>query len=335
LNSSVRILGIETSCDETGIAVYDSLDGLLAQQLYSQTDMHARYGGVVPELSSRDQIRKTLPMIDATLAETKLSISDITAIAYTKGPGLAGALHVGAMVGCGLAYALGVPAIGVHHLEAHLMAVMLEELQPPMPFLGLLVSGGHTSLIRVDKLGSYHLLGETLDDAAGEAFDKTARLLGLPYPGGRLLSELAESGDINRFDLPRPMLNRPGLDFSFSGLKTAVALLVDRVTLDDQTRSDIAAAVEAAIVDVLVRKTQRAIKQTELRQVVVAGGVAANQVLRQQMQAMVSEEGGQLYVPRPAYCTDNGAMVAYLGCQRLLAGDKSSLDASILPRWPL
>lgn len=331
----MHVLGIETSCDETGIAIYHSDKGLIANDLYSQTEMHARYGGVVPELSSRDQILKTLPMIDTLLDKSGLKRTDINGIAYTRGPGLAGALHVGAMIGRSLAYSLRVPALGIHHLEAHLLAVMLEVDSPTFPFLGLLVSGGHTALIRVDQFGQYHLLGETLDDASGEAFDKTARLLGLAYPGGRLLSELAQSGDADRFKLPRPMLNRPGLDFSFSGLKTAVAQLVPTLTLDDQTKCDLAASVQAAIVDVLVVKTQRALNQTALKTLVVAGGVAANQLLRSNIKSMAESEGARLYVPRPAFCTDNGAMVAYLGCQRLLTGESDDMDASVLPRWPL
>lgn len=328
----MRVLGIETSCDETGIALFDSEKGLLAQQIFSQVS-HEEYGGVVPELASRDHVHKVIPLIQSLLAETNLSTADIDGIAYTAGPGLAGALLVGATIAKGLAFALNVPAIGVHHLEGHLLAPMLEENRPCFPFLALLVSGGHTLLIKVTALGEYEILGESLDDAAGEAFDKTAKLLGLPYPGGPHLAALAREGDAKRFKLPRPLLDR-GLDFSFSGLKTAVSQLIARSDHQAQTKADIAASFEQAVVDTLIVKAMRALEQTGYNQLVIAGGVGANQHLRQSMTLLAKANGFQVFYPRPSFCTDNGAMIAYAGCQRLLAGEQTHL-LQVRARWPL
>lgn len=328
----MRVLGIETSCDETGIALYDSENGLLAQQIFSQTS-HEEYGGVVPELASRDHVHKVIPMIQAILNETQLTLNDIEGIAYTAGPGLAGALLVGATVAKGLAFALNIPSIGVHHLEGHLLAPMLEEERPDFPFLALLVSGGHTQLIKVAALGDYEILGESLDDAAGEAFDKTAKLLGLPYPGGPHLAKLAQQGNAQRFKLPKPLIDR-GLDFSFSGLKTAVSQLIAKSLSDQQTQADIAACFEQTVVDTLIIKTLRALEATGLDQVVIAGGVGANQHLRQSMKALAEENGFRVFYPRPSFCTDNGAMIAYAGCQRLLAGEHTA-QLNVRARWPL
>tara|TARA_B100001094_G_scaffold333376_1_gene411223 strand:- start:4319 stop:5338 length:1020 start_codon:yes stop_codon:yes gene_type:complete len=331
----MRVLGIETSCDETGIAIYDTETGLLAHQLYSQVAMHAEYGGVVPELASRDHIRKILPLIEATLAQAKLKSSDIDAIAYTKGPGLVGALLVGSCVGRALAYAWGVPAVGVHHMEGHLLAPMLEEQPPEFPFVALLISGGHTQLIQVDAVGEYTLLGESVDDAAGEAFDKTAKLLGLDYPGGPRLAKLAEQGQAGRFKFPRPMTDRPGLDFSFSGLKTFAANTIRAQELDDATRCDIAYAFEEAVADTLVIKCQRALKQTGLSRLVVAGGVSANKTIRKSLDSLMQKLQGQAFYARPEFCTDNGAMIAYAGAVRLAAQQFESLEIQVKPRWPL
>ncbi|MGE0080047.1 MAG: tRNA (adenosine(37)-N6)-threonylcarbamoyltransferase complex transferase subunit TsaD [Thiohalomonadaceae bacterium] len=330
----MRILGIETSCDETGLALYDTERGLLAHALHSQIELHASYGGVVPELASRDHVRKVLPLLDQVLGEAKLERGDIDAVAYTAGPGLVGALLVGAAIGRGLAWALGVPALGVHHMEGHLLAPLLEPDPPAFPFVALLVSGGHTQLVRVDGVGRYELLGESLDDAAGEAFDKTAKLLGLGYPGGPELARLAEQGDPERFRFPRPMTDRPGLDFSFSGLKTFAL-----TTLQDEgvaARADIARAFEDAVVDTLVIKCRRALQQTGLKRLVVAGGVSANRRLRAQLSAMAEAQGARAYYPRPAFCTDNGAMIAFAGAQRLAAGQHDAGPGfTARPRWPL
>lgn len=336
----MRILGIETSCDETGVAIYDSERGLLADRLYSQVALHAAYGGVVPELASRDHIRKTLPMIDQTLAMAKLEGSDIDGVAYTAGPGLVGALMVGAAIARSLAYAWSVPAVAVHHMEGHLLAPMLEPDPPQFPLVALLVSGGHTQLVRVEGIGRYQLLGESLDDAAGEAFDKTAKMLGLPYPGGPHVARLASRGNPGRYQFPRPMTNRPGLDFSFSGLKTFTLNTIASETrqgapLDDQTRADIAAAFEEAVVDTLALKCRRALRQTGLTQLVIAGGVSANVQLRQKMEAMCAQLDCRVYYARPQFCTDNGAMIAYAGCQRLLAGECQDLGIEVRGRWPL
>lgn len=336
----MRVLGIETSCDETGVALYDSEQGLLGEALYSQIKMHAEYGGVVPELASRDHVRKLIPLIREVMAKAQLELSDVDAIAYTAGPGLIGALMVGASTGRALALALGVPAIAVHHMEGHLLAPMLEQNPPAFPFVALLVSGGHTQLVEVQKLGSYRLLGESLDDAAGEAFDKAAKMLGLDYPGGPLVARLAAQGDHKRFTFPRPMTDRPGLDFSFSGLKTFTlnttnAHRDEQGRIDPQTLADIAAAFEDAVVDTLTIKCRRALKQTGLRQLVIAGGVSANRRLREKLEAMVSKERAKLFYARPEFCTDNGAMIAYAGCQRLLAGQHSDLTILARPRWPM
>jgi N6-L-threonylcarbamoyladenine synthase len=331
----MRVLGIETSCDETGVAIYDSDHGLLAHTIYTQTDIHAPFGGVVPELASRDHVRKLMPLIKETLAKAALSTSDIDAIAYTKGPGLAGALLVGAMAGRALAFALQVPAVGVHHLEGHLLAPFLEPNPPQFPFLALLVSGGHTELVKVSAFGKYEIIGDTLDDAAGEAFDKTAKLLGLGYPGGAALAKLAQQGRPNRFQFPRPMTDRPGLDFSFSGLKTFALNTIQENARDEQTKADIALAFETAIASTLTIKCKRALKATGYRQLVIAGGVGANLSLRKALAAMCEEQHATLFFARQEFCTDNGAMIAYAGCQRLLRGERESLSVEVLPRWPL
>ena len=335
----MKVLGIETSCDETGVAIYDSEHGLLADTLYSQVKMHAEYGGVVPELASRDHIRKLLPLVSETLKEANLSSQDIDAVAYTAGPGLIGALMVGASTGRAMAMAWGVPAIGVHHMEGHLLAPMLEESPPVFPFVALLVSGGHTQLVKVTAIGQYELLGESLDDAAGEAFDKAAKMMGLDYPGGPLVAKLAEQGDRTRFRFPRPMTDRPGLDFSFSGLKTFTLNTVNDHKVDgvlaDQTRADIAAAFEDAVVETLTIKCKRALQQTGLKQLIIAGGVSANQRLRDRLELMVAKEHAALFYARPKFCTDNGAMIAYAGCQRLLAGQSSDLVIEAKPRWAM
>ena len=331
----MRVLGIESSCDETGIAIYDDQQGILSHQLYSQVKLHADYGGVVPELASRDHVRKTLPLIQAALAESGCTAADIDGIAYTAGPGLVGALLVGATIGRSLALAWNKPAVAVHHMEGHLLAPMLEDHAPEFPFLALLVSGGHTLLVRVDGIGRYQILGESIDDAAGEAFDKTAKLLGLDYPGGALLSKMAESGTPGRFVFPRPMTDRPGLDFSFSGLKTFAANTIRTQGTDAQTKADIAHAFQCAVVDTLTIKCKRALKETGLKRLVMAGGVSANRQLRAQLAQMMTELGGEVFYPRPEYCTDNGAMIAYAGLQRLKAGHTVGLELSVQPRWSL
>lgn len=331
----MRVLGIETSCDETGIALYDSEKGLLAHALHSQVAMHSQYGGVVPELASRDHIRRIIPLINSVLEEAGVIKTDIDGIAYTAGPGLIGALLVGVAVGRSLAYGWGIPAIGVHHMEAHLLAPMLEDNAPEFPFIALLVSGGHTQLVEVDEPGQYRILGESLDDAAGEAFDKTAKLLGLGYPGGPALSALAEKGNPDRFTFPRPMTDRPGLDFSFSGLKTYALNTVSAHDLDDGLRADIARAFIDAVVDTLVLKCQRALEQTGLRSLVAAGGVSANRQLREALANLADDLGAKVYYPRPAFCTDNGAMIAYLGCLKLVAGHQEPLQFKARPRWPM
>lgn len=335
----MKVLGIETSCDETGIAIYDTAVGLLSHRIYSQIEVHAEYGGVVPELASRDHIRKALPLIKETLAAAKLQLSDLDGIAYTRGPGLVGALLVGACLGQSLAFGLGIPAIGVHHMEGHLLAPMLEETTPEFPFIALLVSGGHTQLVQVDGIGQYQLLGESLDDAAGEAFDKAAKMMELPYPGGPALSRLAIQGDVSRFKFPRPMTDRPGLDFSFSGLKTftrtTILQCAKEGVLADQDKADIAAAFQSAVVDTLTIKCKRALKQTGVKRLIIAGGVGANQQLREQLKTMTNNLGGDVYYPRPELCTDNGAMIAYAGAQRLLAGETSDLAVSVTPRWSM
>lgn len=336
----MRVLGVETSCDETGVAVYDSERGLLAHALYSQIDLHAEYGGVVPELASRDHVRKLLPLIQQVLADSGSVPGDIDGIAYTAGPGLIGALMVGSTVSRSLAYAWQVPAVGVHHMEGHLLAPMLEAQPPAFPFVALLVSGGHTQLVRVDAIGCYELLGESLDDAAGEAFDKAARMLDLDYPGGPLVAKLAEQGHEGRFVFPRPMVDRPGLDFSFSGLKTytlnTVAAHAQHDGLPDrQTCADIAAAFQSAVVSTLVIKCRRALEQTGLKTLVIAGGVSANKKLRADLDSALAKIGAKVFYARHEFCTDNGAMIAYAGCQRLLAGQQESLAVNVRARWPL
>jgi N6-L-threonylcarbamoyladenine synthase len=330
----LRVLGIETSCDETGVAVYDGEQGLLSHALYSQIPLHAEYGGVVPELASRDHIRKLLPMVQTALAEAGTTSEQITGIAYTAGPGLLGALLVGACFARSLAFAWQVPAVGIHHMEGHLLAPMLEEPRPDFPFVALLVSGGHTLLVEVRGVGRYQILGESIDDAAGEAFDKVAKLLGLPYPGGPHLAKLAQSGISGRFKLPRPMTDRPGLDFSFSGLKTAVLTTLKNAPDDEQTKADIARAFEEAAVDTLAIKCERALEQTGLKRLVVAGGVGANKSLRAKLKQLAESRGGQVFYPRGEFCTDNGAMIAYAGYVRLLANPHPE-PAPVTARWSL
>jgi N6-L-threonylcarbamoyladenine synthase len=333
------ILGLETSCDETGVALYDTERGLLAHALFSQIDIHVEYGGVVPELASRDHVRKTLPLIEEVMAEAEVTAADIDGVAYTAGPGLVGALMVGATLARSLAWGWDVPALGVHHMEGHLLAPMLEEEHPEFPFVALLVSGGHTQLVRVDGIGQYRLLGESLDDAAGEAFDKAAKMLGLPYPGGPHIGRLAQSGNPERFDFPRPMVNRPGLDFSFSGLKTftlnTVASCREEGELTEQDKADIARAFEDAVVSTLVIKCRRALKQEGLKTLVMAGGVSANSSLRSGLKRALAKERAQVFYPAPLFCTDNGAMIAYAGAQRLQAGQVDTEDTRVRPRWPM
>lgn len=336
----MRILGIETSCDETGVAIYDEEKGLIANQLHTQIALHADYGGVVPELASRDHIRKLAPLLQAALQEANLTAKDIDGIAYTSGPGLVGALLVGSTVARSLAYAWNIPAIGVHHMEGHLLAPMLEENPPHFPFVALLVSGGHTQLVRVDGVGRYELLGESIDDAAGEAFDKTAKLLGLDYPGGAALARLALKGTPNRFAFPRPMTDRPGLDFSFSGLKTFAANTLHQVVqeegeLTEQSKADIAYAFQEAVVDTLAIKCKRALKQTGLKRLVIAGGVSANKQLRQTLAELMQQFGGDVFYPQPQFCTDNGAMIAYAGFLRLKQGQQQDLAIEVRPRWAM
>ena len=331
----MRVLGIESSCDETGVALYDGARGLLAQAVYSQIDLHAAYGGVVPELASRDHVRKLLPLIRQTLAESGLNRADIDGVAYTAGPGLIGALMVGAATGRSLAWALDVPAIAVHHMEGHLLAPLLEQNPPEPPFVALLVSGGHTQLMKVNAIGDYELLGETLDDAAGEAFDKTAKLMGLPYPGGPQLAKAALNGRAGIHRFPRPMTNRPGLDFSFSGLKTQVLLTWQASARSAQDMADIALAFEQAVVDTLASKCERALEQTGCTRLVVAGGVGANHSLRERLQVRSAARGAQVFFPRPDLCTDNGAMIAYAGYLRLRAGQYEAPVVVCRPRWDL
>jgi N6-L-threonylcarbamoyladenine synthase len=328
------VLGIETSCDETGVAIYHPEKGILADLLYSQVKMHSEYGGVVPELASRDHIRRLAPLIKDSLKKADLNSEDINGIAYTAGPGLMGALLVGATTARSLAWSWQVPAIAVHHMEGHLLAPMLEDNPPEFPFVALLVSGGHTLLVRVDNMGQYSILGESLDDAAGEAFDKTAKMLGLGYPGGPKVSALAELGK-PRFKFPRPMTNRPGLDFSFSGLKTFTMNTLNSTDKTEQDKADIAYAFQTATAETIAIKCRRALQQTSFKRLVIAGGVSANKQIRASLQAMVEKENAQLYFPRLSYCTDNGAMIAYTGCQRLLADQQESLEIFARPRWPI
>jgi N6-L-threonylcarbamoyladenine synthase len=332
----LRIVGIESSCDESAAAVYDDQAGLLSHELFSQVDLHRLYGGVVPELASRDHVQRLLPLVRQALAKANTKVSDLDGVAYTAGPGLVGALLTGAALGHSLAYALGVPAVPVHHLEGHLLAPLLEDRPPPFPHLALLVSGGHTMLITVRGLGDYELLGETRDDAAGEAFDKSAKLLGLPYPGGPELAKLAEQGRPEAFDFPRPMLDRPGFEFSFSGLKTAVMLAVREREPDAQRRADIARGVQDAIVDTLVVKTARALDETGLHALVVAGGVSANRALRAELTRAAEKRGVAIYFPRLEFCTDNAAMIAVAGMARLKQGGAAAgLAIEARAQWPL
>jgi N6-L-threonylcarbamoyladenine synthase len=329
-------LGIESSCDETGIALYQKERGLLAHALYTQVAMHNEYGGVVPELASRDHVRRVIPLVRQVMSEADVSLDQINAVAYTQGPGLGGALLVGASIANALAYALGIPSIGIHHLEGHLLSPLLSDPAPEFPFVALLVSGGHTQLMRVDGVGQYTLLGETVDDAAGEAFDKSAKLLGLSYPGGPALAKLAASGHPGVYKLPRPMLHSGNLDFSFSGLKTAVLTLIKQSSNDEQTNANIACAVQEAIVDVLAYKASAALEYTDLDQLVVAGGVGANRLLRERLTEIIGKRGGKVFYPDLEFCTDNGAMIAFAGSLRLAQHqDKTDYRFNVRPRWDL
>ncbi len=338
-----KILGIETSCDETAIAIYDERQGIVAHQLYSQIALHGEYGGVVPELASRDHVRKIIPLVDAAFKQANITPQQLSAIAYTQGPGLIGALLVGATIGQSLAFAWNLPSIGIHHLEGHLLAPMLEKNKPDYPFLALLVSGGHTMLVDVKALGDYQIIGESIDDAAGEAFDKTAKIMGLDYPGGPILAKLAEKGIDDSLRFPRPMTDRPGLDFSFSGLKTFAANKIAASDGSDQSKADIAKAFQDAVVDTLAIKCKRAIKQTGRASLVVAGGVSANLALREKLAQLMKSFNGQVYYPRHEYCTDNGAMIAYAGychfVKKQQTEEQSLLPASypikVYPRWPM
>ncbi|MCI0654342.1 MAG: tRNA (adenosine(37)-N6)-threonylcarbamoyltransferase complex transferase subunit TsaD [Methylococcaceae bacterium] len=329
----MNVLGIETSCDETGVAIYGGERGLLANSLYSQVKLHSDYGGVVPELASRDHIRKLSPLIRQCLAEAGFGGPQIDGIAYTAGPGLVGPLMIGATLARSLALAWNIPALGVHHMEGHLLAPLLDQDPPEFPFVALLISGGHTLLVQAERIGRYKIIGETLDDAAGEAFDKTASLLGLGYPGGPALSKLAEQGDPDRYHFPRPMTDRPGLDFSFSGLKTFARNLLN--STHGSAEADIARAFQDAVADTLAIKCRRALQQSGYNRMVVAGGVSANTGIRSTLHAMAEKEGIRVYFPKLEFCTDNGAMIAYAGYRRLLAGHREGLEIQVHPRWPL
>jgi N6-L-threonylcarbamoyladenine synthase len=333
----MRVLGIETSCDETGVALYDDEKGVLAERLYSQISLHKEFGGVVPELASRDHVVRLLPLIDEVLQEANCTPDDIDGIAYTSGPGLVGALMVGAATAQSLSYVWKKPAIGIHHMEGHLLAPLLENEAPAFPLVALLVSGGHTQLVLVNAIGDYQLLGESLDDAAGEAFDKAAKMMGLPYPGGPSIAKLAEQGDAKRFDFPRPMIGKPGLDFSFSGLKTFTGTTIASLgqAISEQDKADIAAGFQQAVVETLTIKCKRALEQTACKSLLIAGGVSANQLLRAHLKGMVAKLNAKLFYARPALCTDNGAMIAFAGCQRLKAGQQTPLSIQVRPRWPL
>ena len=331
----MRVIGIESSCDETAVAVYDADLGLLSHRLHSQVAMHQAYGGVVPELASRDHVRRLLPLVRQALADAKSGRESIDGVAYTAGPGLIGALLVGAGFAMSLGFAWGRPVLGIHHLEGHLLAPLLEPNPPSFPFLALLVSGGHTQLVDVADLGEYRILGETLDDAAGEAFDKTAKLLGLPYPGGAALAKLAEGGRSDRFVFPRPMLDRPGLDFSFSGLKTAALVALRGRVLDDAIRADVARGFQEAVVDTLAEKCRRALEATGHRRLVIAGGVGANTRLRERLTDVALAASAELYFPRAEFCTDNGAMIALAGCMRLAAGMHHGRTVNARANWEL
>jgi len=331
----MRIIGIETSCDETGVAVYDSEQGLLAHALHSQVALHADYGGVVPELASRDHVRKIVPLMDEVIRKAGLERSNIDGVAYTEGPGLVGALLVGAAVGRSMAWALKVPHVGVHHMEGHLLAPMLEETPPEFPFIALLVSGGHTMLVKVEGVGQYEILGDTLDDAVGEAFDKTAKLLDLGYPGGPEIEALATQGDPKRLTFPRPMVNRPGLEFSFSGLKTFALNTWQELGNSEQNKADIARAFQDAVLDTLAIKCKRALQETGVKRLVLAGGVSANKALRARMEKLAKDEQAEVFYPRMEFCTDNGAMIAYAGYLRLIAGERGGEGFKARPRWSL
>lgn len=331
----MKVLGIETSCDETGVAVYDSERGLLSHLLHSQVDVHADYGGVVPEIASRDHVRKWVSLTRACVADAGIELSDLDAVAYTAGPGLAGALFTGAVAGRALAWQLGIKALGVHHMEGHLLAPMLETRAPQFPFICLLVSGGHTQLVKVEGVGRYELLGDTLDDAVGEAFDKTAKMLGLGYPGGPALAKAATLGTADTFVFPRPMAKSDDLNFSFSGLKTAAITAFEKVDRNPDAVNDIAAAFELAAVETLAIKCRKALKQNRMNTLVVAGGVAANTTLRALLDDVISSSGGELFFPRLEFCTDNGAMIAYAGTFRLLAGESTGDEVTVQPRWSL
>jgi N6-L-threonylcarbamoyladenine synthase len=331
----MRVLAIESSCDESAVAVLDEQRGLLAHELWSQVDLHRVFGGVVPELAARDHVQRLLPLVRTALSAAATRPEELQGVAYTAGPGLVGALLCGAALARSLAHGWRLPAVGIHHLEGHLLAPLLESPAPEFPHLALLVSGGHTMLIEALGLGDYRLLGETRDDAAGEAFDKSAKLLGLPYPGGPQLAELAQQGRAGACTLPRPMIDRPGFEFSFSGLKTAVLLAVRAAALDPQRRADIARGVQDAIVDILCVKTLRAIAATGHRQLVVAGGVGANRELRDRLGRELAARGGQVFFPRPEFCTDNAAMIAVAGLMRLKAGEHGGAGIEVRARWPL
>lgn len=331
----MKVLGIETSCDDTAVAIYCSDTGLLSHKIHRQIDLHNQYGGVVPELASRDHARLSLKLVQDCLDESQLTSDDIDAIAYTAGPGLMGSLMVGAALGASLGFSWKKPTIAVNHMEGHLLAPMLEEQTPEYPFLALLVSGGHTQLVQVSEFGKYELLGESLDDAAGEAFDKTAKMLGLPYPGGPHLAKLAEKGQPNRFTFPRPMVNRPGLDFSFSGLKTFTRNTIEKNDSDEQTKADISWAFEEAVVDTLCIKVKRALEQTGLKTIVIAGGVGANRKLRARIRELADKNNYQVFYPKIEFCTDNAAMIAYAGYQRLKHGFSSELSVECKARWPI
>ncbi len=327
------VLGLETSCDETGLALYDSEHGLLGQVLYSQIKLHAEYGGVVPELASRDHVRKMIPLINQLLEQSNITKQQIDAVAYTRGPGLMGALMTGALFGRTLAFALNKPAIGVHHMEGHMLAPLLSATPPEFPFVALLVSGGHTQLMAAHAMGQYELLGESIDDAAGEAFDKVAKMMKLPYPGGPNIAKLALQGDAKAFEFPRPILHQ-GLDFSFSGLKTAVSVQLKKLG-EENRDADVAASFQEAVVDTLVKKSFKALKQTGLKRLVIAGGVSANLRLREQLEMSLQKIQAQVYYAEPALCTDNGAMIAFAGYQRLKAGQHDDLVVTTTPRWPM
>ena len=335
----MRVLGIESSCDETGVAIYDTEQGLLGQALFSQVDMHAQFGGVVPELASRDHVQRVLPLLKQVLAEADTAAEQLDGVAYTAGPGLAGALLVGAGVARSLAFGWGIPAVEVHHMEGHLLAPLLEDHAPQFPFVALLVSGGHTLLLDASSLGDYAILGESVDDAAGEAFDKAAKMMGLGYPGGPRIAALAEKGTPGRFRFPRPMTDRPGLDMSFSGLKTFTLNTINdlggKEALSEQDQADIALAFEDAAVDTLIIKCRRAMEQTGYKQLVMAGGVSANRSLRARLGEQMKKRGVELFYPAPQYCTDNGAMIAFAGALRLQAGESAELPIKVRARWPL